>query len=182
MLCLQLKSKWPDFAGRCWRYRGAGPSPSTTNSKPANSKRGFSELSNGRDGINAEGFVVPDGFDKARSLAAFKDIIPSCTPRCLVRHGRHPCCTARRKRSTSGLWSHPRRLGPPRTGSPMPIEKCDRTPSADATLWRRESLFLAPQGARHRRGAFIRAVWFLCEPPPAPRPSWLLSLGASAPA
>jgi hypothetical protein len=128
MLCLQLKSKWPDFAGRCWRYRGAGPSPSTTNSKPANSKRGFSELSNGRDGINAEGFVVPDGFDKARSLAAFKDIIPSCTPRCLVRHGRHPCCTARRKRSTSGLWSHPRRRA-----HPGPAARC-RLRSATARL------------------------------------------------
>jgi hypothetical protein len=30
---------------------------------------GFTELPNGRGGTNVEAFVVPDGFDKARSLA-----------------------------------------------------------------------------------------------------------------
>jgi hypothetical protein len=38
-------------------------------------KLGFSELSNGRGGTNVEAFVVPDGFDKAKSLAAFKDTL-----------------------------------------------------------------------------------------------------------
>jgi mono/diheme cytochrome c family protein len=36
---------------------------------------GFSVLSNGRGGTNVEAYVVPDGFDKARSLAAFKDTL-----------------------------------------------------------------------------------------------------------
>jgi hypothetical protein len=36
---------------------------------------GFSELSNGRGGTNVEAFVVPDGFDKAKSLAAFKETL-----------------------------------------------------------------------------------------------------------
>lgn len=35
----------------------------------------YSELSNGRGGTNVEAFVVPDGFDKAKSLAAFKDTL-----------------------------------------------------------------------------------------------------------
>jgi len=48
---------------------------------PATSKLGYSELSNGRGGTNVELFVLPDGFDKARSLAAFKTLfIPSCAP------------------------------------------------------------------------------------------------------
>lgn len=38
-------------------------------------KLGYTELSNGRGGSNVEGFVVPDGFDKARSVAAFKDTL-----------------------------------------------------------------------------------------------------------
>ncbi len=48
------------------------PAPTTT----TNPKHlGFTELSNGRGGTNVEGFVVPDGFDKARSLAAFKETL-----------------------------------------------------------------------------------------------------------
>src|SRR5579863_6980117 len=47
----------------------AGP----PNTSPKN--LGFSELPNGRGGTNVEAFVVPDGFDKARSLAAFKDTL-----------------------------------------------------------------------------------------------------------
>src|SRR5262249_40832209 len=39
----------------------------------ASSNPGYSVLSNGRGGTNVEAFVVPAGFDKARSLAAFKD-------------------------------------------------------------------------------------------------------------
>ncbi|HEY2858773.1 MAG TPA: hypothetical protein VGJ21_10185 [Terracidiphilus sp.] len=38
-------------------------------------KLGFSELSNGRGGTNVEAVVVPDGFDKAKSLAAFKETL-----------------------------------------------------------------------------------------------------------
>ena len=38
-------------------------------------KLGYSELSNGRGGTNVEGFVLPDGFDKAKSLAAFKETL-----------------------------------------------------------------------------------------------------------
>jgi hypothetical protein len=47
--------------------------PSTSNTSPKN--LGYSELSNGRGGTNVEAFVVPDGFDKARSLAAFKETL-----------------------------------------------------------------------------------------------------------
>jgi len=50
----------------------APPTPTTT----TNAKQlGFSELSNGRGGTNVEGWVLPEGFDKARSLAAFKDTL-----------------------------------------------------------------------------------------------------------
>jgi len=38
-------------------------------------KLGYSELSNGRGGTNVEAFVAPDGFDKAKSLAAFKETL-----------------------------------------------------------------------------------------------------------
>jgi hypothetical protein len=38
-------------------------------------KLGFSELPNGRGGTNVESFVVPDGFDKAKSLEAFKETV-----------------------------------------------------------------------------------------------------------
>ena len=41
----------------------------------ARTKLGYSELSNGRGGTNVEAVVVPDGFDKARSLAAFKETL-----------------------------------------------------------------------------------------------------------
>ena len=55
---------------------GALAATPTTTSSTANSKKlGYSELSNGRGGTNVEAFVVPDGFDKARSLAAFKDTL-----------------------------------------------------------------------------------------------------------
>jgi hypothetical protein len=47
----------------------AGP----PNTSPKN--LGYSELSNGRGGTNVEAYVVPPGFDKARSLAAFKDTL-----------------------------------------------------------------------------------------------------------
>ena len=43
--------------------------------KPAPPKLGFSELPNGRGGTNVEAVVIPDGFDKARSLAAFKETL-----------------------------------------------------------------------------------------------------------
>ncbi|HEX4135286.1 MAG TPA: hypothetical protein VHY84_11800 [Bryobacteraceae bacterium] len=49
--------------------------PTTTSSTATSKKLGYSELSNGRGGTNVEAFVVPDGFDKARSLAAFKDTL-----------------------------------------------------------------------------------------------------------
>jgi len=38
-------------------------------------KTGFSELPNGRGGTNVEAFVVPEGFNKAKSLAAFKETL-----------------------------------------------------------------------------------------------------------
>jgi mono/diheme cytochrome c family protein len=41
----------------------------------ARTKLGYSELSNGRGGADVEAVVVPDGFDQARSLAAFKDTV-----------------------------------------------------------------------------------------------------------
>jgi hypothetical protein len=41
----------------------------------ARTKLGFSELPNGRGGINVEAVVVPDGFDKARSVKAFKETL-----------------------------------------------------------------------------------------------------------
>src|SRR5215475_11832206 len=41
----------------------------------ARTKLGYTELSNGRGGTNVELWVVPDGFDKAKSLAAFKDTL-----------------------------------------------------------------------------------------------------------
>jgi mono/diheme cytochrome c family protein len=50
---------------------GATAGPPNESSK----NLGFSELSNGRGGTNVEGFVVPQGFDKARSLAAFKETL-----------------------------------------------------------------------------------------------------------
>lgn len=50
---------------------GAFAGPPTTESKHL----GYSEFSNGRGGTNVEAFVLPDGFDKARSLAAFKDTL-----------------------------------------------------------------------------------------------------------
>jgi hypothetical protein len=50
---------------------GAIAGPPNTSQK----NLGYSELSNGRGGTNVEAFVVPDGFDKARSLAAFKDTL-----------------------------------------------------------------------------------------------------------
>ena len=50
---------------------GATAEPPATSQK----KLGFSELSNGRGGTNVEAFVVPDGFDKAKSLAAFKETL-----------------------------------------------------------------------------------------------------------
>ena len=50
---------------------GAIAAPPNTSSK----NLGYSELSNGRGGTNVEAFVVPDGFDKARSLAAFKETL-----------------------------------------------------------------------------------------------------------
>src|SRR5215471_2917344 len=50
----------------------APPTPTTT----TNAKQlGFTELSNGRGGTNVEGFVLPPGYDNARSLAAFKDTL-----------------------------------------------------------------------------------------------------------
>jgi len=36
---------------------------------------GYSELSNGRGGTNVEAFVLPDGFNKEKSLAAFKETL-----------------------------------------------------------------------------------------------------------
>jgi len=50
---------------------GAIADPPNTSSK----NLGYSELSNGRGGTNVEGFVAPDGFDKAKSLAAFKETL-----------------------------------------------------------------------------------------------------------
>jgi hypothetical protein len=50
---------------------GAIAGPPNTSQK----NLGYSELSNGRGGTNVEAFVVPDGFDKTRSLAAFKDTL-----------------------------------------------------------------------------------------------------------
>jgi hypothetical protein len=64
---------------RSWPLVGAiaapAPSPSTTKSPAAAAKLGYAELSDGRGGTNVELFVLPDGFDKARSLAAFKDAL-----------------------------------------------------------------------------------------------------------
>ncbi len=54
----------------------AAPPPPPTPTTTKNPKQlGFTELSNGRGGTNVEGFVVPDGFDNARSLAAFKETL-----------------------------------------------------------------------------------------------------------
>jgi hypothetical protein len=41
----------------------------------ARTKLGFSELPNGRGGTNVEAVVVPDGFDKARSVKAFQETL-----------------------------------------------------------------------------------------------------------
>src|SRR6204780_3036193 len=50
---------------------GANADPPTTGQRTL----GYSELSNGRGGTNVEAYVVPTGFDKARSLAAFRDTL-----------------------------------------------------------------------------------------------------------
>ena len=50
---------------------GAIAEPPNTSSK----NLGYSELSNGRGGTNVESYVIPPGFDKARSLAAFKETL-----------------------------------------------------------------------------------------------------------
>lgn len=53
----------------------AAPPPPTPTTTKNPKHLGFTELSNGRGGTNVEAFVLPDGFDNARSLAAFKETL-----------------------------------------------------------------------------------------------------------
>jgi hypothetical protein len=133
---------------------GASAATPTKTSSTATSKLGYSELSNGRGGTNVEAFVIPDGFDKARSLAAFKDtlypVVRACTKDCIVAGRSAPWST--------WMFFPPPPPRPPLPPPPLPAPPAAATVRVPAVLVRSSTTTGTCSSVRFAPSPFMRAT------------------------